>query len=143
MPEATFPIERYFHTGDGYNPFLVRPGWQVAQLNFTAILSLDRLEKVERHQHTDEVFVLMRGRSVLIAAAEESGRLRFTTQPMEPFVTYNIPTGCWHWIVMEPGDLVLIVEKDRTHLGDVEYRPLQPAELADLRSALANTGGSR
>ena len=61
-------IERYYHEGDGYDPFLIREGWQVAQLNYQVMNGFDSIDKVEAHRETDEVFVLVKGRAILIAA---------------------------------------------------------------------------
>ena len=47
-------IETYFHAGPGYEPFLVRAGWQVAQLNFFPEQGAAHINRVERHAHTDE-----------------------------------------------------------------------------------------
>jgi hypothetical protein len=115
-------IETYFHAGPGYEPFLVRAGWQVAQLNFLPEQGAAHINRVERHVHTDEVFVLCQGGSILVAAEEGAAGLRFKALRMKPGVTYNIPTGVWHNIAMMPGDLVIIVEKDNTQRTDVEYR---------------------
>jgi mannose-6-phosphate isomerase-like protein (cupin superfamily) len=115
-------IETYFHAGPGYDPFLVRAGWQVAQLNFHPEQRATHINRVERHAHTDEVFVLCRGGSIIVAAIAGAAGLRFKAVRMKPGVTYNIPAGVWHNIAMIPGDLVIIVEKDNTHRTDVEYR---------------------
>jgi hypothetical protein len=142
MPDSTSDIydktmnmiESYFHDGLGYNPFLIRDGWQVAQLNFLPDFAPEAIHRVERHNATDEVFILVEGESVLIAAEESPNGLQFETIPMEPGVTYNIPTGMWHTIAMYASDLVIIVEKSETHLNDVEYRPLSPEERSSLQA---------
>ena len=54
-------IETYFHSGEGYNPFLVREGWQVAQLNYLPGHGFDEIEQIEVHRETDEVFILFKG----------------------------------------------------------------------------------
>ena len=46
-------IETYFHSGEGYNPFLVREGWQVAQLNYLPGHGFDEIEQIEVHRETD------------------------------------------------------------------------------------------
>lgn len=126
-------IEKYYHSGSGYNPFLIRPAWQVAQLNYAPELALSAIHQVERHNATDEVFILFGGESVLITALEDGC---IETCRMQPAVTYNIPAGVWHAIAMQPQDVVLIVENSNTHLNDVEYRRLSPSELRDLADAL-------
>ena len=61
-------IETYFHSGEGYNPFLVREGWQVAQLNYLPGHGFDEIEQIEVHRETDEVFILFKGDAILIEA---------------------------------------------------------------------------
>lgn len=130
-------IETYFHAGPGYEPFLVRAGWQVAQLNFVPEQRAAQVNRVERHAHTDEVFVLCRGGAILVAAEEGASGLRFEAVRMKPGVTHNIPAGVWHNITMMPDDLVIIVEKDNTHRTDVEYRRFTRREQAAWARTLA------
>jgi ureidoglycolate hydrolase len=129
-------IEEYEHIGQGYNPFLIRGRWQVAQLNYHPRLAFDAIDRVERHKATDEVFISFRGRPVLIGAVEEAGALRLERCAMRPGVTYNIPAGVWHAIAMRAEDVVLIVEDANTHLHDVEYRPLDENESGKLTGLL-------
>ena len=49
-------IEEYIHNNEGYNPYLIGPKWQVAQLNYEPNLHPDNIEKMDIHQSTDETF---------------------------------------------------------------------------------------
>jgi hypothetical protein len=130
-------IETLFHCGPGYSPHLIRDGWQVAQLNYLPELHWAAIHRVERHRQTDEVFVLCKGGAVLTAAVDCEAGLLFQVVRMKTGVTYNIPSGVWHNIAMTPDDLVIIVEKNNTHLADVEYREFTPDERASWHCALA------
>jgi ureidoglycolate hydrolase len=129
-------LETYRHAGSGYNPFLIRDGWQVAQLNWAPELAPMAMHEVERHNQTDEVFIQCRGKSVLITAHDTSDCLSFDACCMRPGVVYNIPTGVWHAIAMWPDDIVWIVEKSHTHLGDVVHRELSAQEYSDLQKVI-------
>ncbi len=129
-------IEIYKIKESGYHPFLIREGWQVAQLNFMEEQRIDNINKVEVHNHTDEVFVLLKGKAILILAEFKEKKPVFQVLLMEPLVTYNIPKGDWHNIAMEEKSEVLIVEKSGTHLNDVSYKELNPDEIAELRKKL-------
>jgi mannose-6-phosphate isomerase-like protein (cupin superfamily) len=130
-------IETYFHLGPGYEPFLVREGWQVAQLNFLPEQRAAHIARVERHAHTDEVFILCRGAAILVAAENGAAGLRFEAVRMKPGVTYNVPAGVWHNIAMTPDDWVILVEKDNTHRTDVEYRNFTQREKTAWARTLA------
>ncbi|MFA5263270.1 MAG: hypothetical protein WC378_05550 [Opitutaceae bacterium] len=129
-------IEEYSYDASGYCPVLVRDGWQIGHLNFMPALCSEAIDRVERHKKTDEVFILIRGGASLIAATETPAGLTWEVQQMRPGVTYNIPTALWHAIAMAPDNVVLIVEKNDTHLNDVEYRGLTDADRLSLSAAL-------
>ncbi|HEV2482876.1 MAG TPA: RraA family protein [Puia sp.] len=146
-------IEKYEHAGPGYDPFLIRAGWQVAQLNHLDEQDLAGIAKIDMHRLTDEVFILLRGSAVLIAAHPsgapgengkldssgapgENGKLDYECILMRPGITYNIPAGTWHNIAMDKTASVIIVERNDTHLGDFVFRQLSPAEKEDLRQKI-------
>lgn len=136
MDMAETMIETYYHSGEGYNPFLIRNGWQVAQLNYMPEVEPGNITKVERHLQTDEVFVLLKGLAVLIAAAETAQGFRFTCMAMQPGITYNIPAATWHYIAMEQTAQVFIVERSNTHTEDRLYQLLTPDEKASLAALI-------
>ena len=61
-------IEIYEYNGDGYNPTMYFENWRVAFLHYAE--RFDRIEKLERHLLTDEVFVLLKGKGVLFVSSE-------------------------------------------------------------------------
>lgn len=130
-------IERYYHDGEGYAPFLIRDGWQVAQLNYLPGHGLDDMDDVEVHRRTDEAFVLFAGEAVLVAAAVDGVEVAFECVRMTPGVTYNVPAGVWHNIGMSRDARIVIVERSATHLDDVAHRPLRGGEAERLRAAVA------
>ena len=108
--------------GEGYLPLSIHEGWQVAYLTTCEKHQLDDLENMEVHLRTDELFILLRGGAVLLEADYESKQPIFHALNMKPFLMYDVPQGVWHNIAMAPDALLLIVEKDGTHLNDVAYR---------------------
>ena len=121
-------IEEYTHTGIGYNPFLIRNNWQVAKLNFVAGQGFEDIEKIDVHLNTDEVFILLKGQAVLIAAEKNEDQVSFQMVNMQEGVTYNIPKMVWHNIAMSEDAQVVIIEDANTHLGDFEYYYLNPEQ---------------
>lgn len=126
-------IEQYQINEDGYHPFLIREGWQVAQLNFMPEQLISNITKLDVHHLTDEVFILLEGNAVLIGADLGDGGPYFEVQLMQPNITYNIPKGRWHNIAMQEGCKIIIVEKSDTHIADFEYYPLAEDTQKELR----------
>lgn len=125
-------IETYRYEGNGYKPFFIRDGWQVAKLNYMPGQGLSDIIKIDKHIRTDEVFILVKGVAVLIAAERVGKAFKFQCLRMKPGITYNIPAGTWHNIAMDLDAEVIIVEKDNTHIDDCIYEPLEEREQLDL-----------
>ncbi|NME67493.1 hypothetical protein [Flammeovirga aprica] len=113
--------ERYTHEGDGYNPFLIREGWQVAQLNYEEESKPENIKRLDIHYQTDEAFLLIQGKAILVSAQIHEDKISYDMEEMKEGVTYNIPKNVWHTIALKEGAKVLIIEKDNTHLGDFEF----------------------
>ncbi|RIV71533.1 hypothetical protein D2U88_07145 [Flagellimonas aequoris] len=127
-------IETYVVSGIGYHPFLIREGWQLAQLNYIESQHIDQIFHLDVHRHTDEVFVLIKGQAVLIGATIHNGEPIFEAELMRSDVIYNIPQGRWHNIAMEEGSEVLIAEKSNTHVSDFEQFQLNKTQVRELRN---------
>lgn len=125
-------IETYDHEGQGYNPFLVRDGLQVAFLNYAEEESLEAIRKLDVHHMTDEAFFLVKGEVLLICADIENGISGYDIRKMEYGTVYNVPANVWHKVAMKPGSSVLIVEKSGTHERDFEFYDMSEKERRDL-----------
>ncbi|KLU60656.1 hypothetical protein CEB3_c30390 [Peptococcaceae bacterium CEB3] len=129
-------LERLRSKDAGYQPLVLAGSWQVAVLNFAEEQAPENLRKVDSHTLTDEVFVLLSGKAVLIVAEDEGEGLRFYGKSMEPRLVYNVPVKTWHNIALAQDAEVLIVEDRDSHLGNYEFRELTAAEYAALQGEL-------
>jgi mannose-6-phosphate isomerase-like protein (cupin superfamily) len=129
-------VEKYYHRGEGYNPFLIRERWQVAQLNHVVNHGFEDLLDMERHQSTDEVFILFKGTAVILTAEMNEGETTFEYVKLDCGVTYNVPAGVWHNIAMSDDAQIILVENSNTHLYDVEHRTLSEEQLSTITQQL-------
>jgi len=106
--EDKFGIEVYDYNGDNYQTAMRFGKWRVAYLNYGDRFVEETFEKIERHNESDEVFLLLSGKATLIIG-EELNRIE-----MEPHKLYNVPKGVWHHIFTYEGTSVLIVENEDT-----------------------------
>ena len=125
-------LEEFSWDETGYQPLVFSHDWQVALLNWEPIFQLDKLGEVERHNQTDEVFVLIRGKAVVFTVDS----LGLKVVEMKPGMIYNVRQGVWHNLTSTRDACWIIVENRDTHLHDCEFRPLTSEELARLKSNL-------
>ncbi len=126
-------MEKYQIKANGYHPFLIRDGWQVAQLNYMPEQEIGNITRLDVHRLTDEAFILLKGHAVLIAAEISESGIRFQMELMEPNITYNIPVGTWHNIAMCEGCEIILVEKSNTHISDFEHHELNHVQQEELK----------
>lgn len=129
-------IELYQYENEGYNPSLISEVWQVAFLNYAEAESLERIDKLDIHYKTDEVFILLAGKAVLIAADIKGDVIEYDLIDMQPGIIYNIPKNTWHIIAMYKGSKVCIVERDNTHVSDFEFYYLSADKQLELQNAV-------
>lgn len=108
-------LEILHYTGDDYKPVVYFGDWRVAYLNFSDRFDPDKIDTLERHMETDEVFVLLEGKATLLIGenAEEC--------PMEKNKCYNVKKGVWHTIATSRDAHVLIVENADTDDDNSEF----------------------
>lgn len=116
----------------GYQPLVFASGWQVALLNWEPLFDPGSVGQIERHNETDEVFVLLSGRAALLVVSNDG----LHVEDMQPGLVYNVRKGTWHNLISTRAASWLIVEDRDTHLHDCEYRELTGDELAALNVRL-------
>ena len=126
MDEALLEIRDY--DGDGYKPLIDYGAWRVAFLRYLDDLHPDRINSMERHIETDEVFVLLKGRGVLIMGGNGAEVGEIYSQAMENGKLYNVKQLAWHTILLSPDATVLLVENCDTDRHNSEYAALSPEQ---------------
>ena len=122
-------IDTFRWEGQDYEPFVSHRGWLVALMNWAPRFDRANVGRVERHNQTDEVFVLTHGRGWLFVVTDNN----FQAVDMEPGVICNVTRGTWHGVVGTRDASWLIVESSDTSADNSDYRQLDERELQALR----------
>jgi ureidoglycolate hydrolase len=103
-------IEIKEYSGEGYKPIIDYDAWRVALLKYCDELLPNEIDKMQRHDETDEVFVLLQGKCILFLADGKDQVGEIIAENMEPLKIYNIKKSVWHTHTLSEDAVVLIVE---------------------------------
>ncbi len=137
-------LETHEYQGQGYQRLINSPLWCVALMNYTPDLLPDQITEFQRHDETDEVFVLLQGHCILFLGEGGDEVTRIFAQNMLPFTLYSIKKSVWHSHTFSPDAKVLIVENADTSPANSPRLQLsleQKKEIARLARRLWGTYG--
>lgn len=132
-------IEVREHNGPDYMPLVDYQSWRVALMNYTSDLTADKINRMQKHTETDEVFVLMTGRCILFLGEGEEYVTHVHAVDMEPYKLYNVKRGAWHSHTFSEDARVLIVENRDTVVENSPFVGLseeQQKEIVELTNKL-------
>lgn len=107
-------IETLRYDENGYKSLVFFENWRVALMNDGPKTNLEGLSYFQKHDETDEVFVLLEGRCVLLMAGFGENPGEISAVDMEPGSMYNVKKGAWHTHYFAPNTKVVIVENADT-----------------------------
>ena len=123
-------IEKAQFEDEGLNLVFDKGEWVVGIKNYKPANDIDTLKVLERHNLTDEQFVLLKGTCVLIAVNDDNGdELSYTVEKMEQGAVYNIPSGIWHTTIMEKGTKMILIEKSSTSMENSDLLDLTKPQI--------------
>lgn len=137
MGKAREQILDILHCSEaGYHPQVWSGGWRVAYLNDTPRFHRENIVDMQRHNTSDEVFVLLEGHCTLYIGNGEAADVgEVTPVPMERGVLYNVRRGVWHTHVTEEGARLVIVENSEVSKDNSDYASFRIGE-GDVGAAL-------
>jgi cupin superfamily acireductone dioxygenase involved in methionine salvage len=111
----------------------------VALINFTVDCLPEKIDRMQKHTETDEVFVLLAGRCILFLGEGDESVMKVRAADMELFKLYNVKKGVWHSHTFSEDAKVLIVENRDTVLENSPFVGLsetQQKEVVELTQKL-------
>ena len=129
-------IQQYSYEGNGLQRVYENPQWMVALKNWKPENDISGLTCIERHNKTDELFVLLDGECTLLFANEVDGKLVFDAVTMEKNKVYNIERSLWHNTITKPGVKLVVIEAPDTSMDNSDIYDLSEEELANVRNLI-------
>lgn len=137
IPPSLLEIHQY--SGTGFQPLVDYGAWRVALLNAA---SLEQVVEFQRHNETDEVFVLLQGRCLLFLGEGGEQVTQIYARDMLPFHLYNVRRGAWHAHCLTPDAKVLIVENCDTSPANSPRLPLTGGQRRDIDALIRQAWGN-
>ncbi len=122
IPEHLLEICSY--DGPGYQPLIDYNQWRVAILRSSDDLLPERIKTMQRHDETDEVFVLLAGRCILFIGEGNDTITSISAVELKQCNIYNVKRGVWHSHTLNNDAVVLVVENRETTFQNSPKIPL-------------------
>ncbi|MDR0638527.1 MAG: hypothetical protein LBG27_06460 [Spirochaetaceae bacterium] len=120
-------------SGEGMSRVYENRKWMVGIKNWKPANDITGIDCLERHNETDETFVLLSGHCTLIYANEEAGGLDVRAVVMEPFKVYTIPAALWHNTVTRRDTKMMLIEDSATGQANSDVMTLSPDQIAEVQ----------
>ena len=120
------------YEGEGYQPMIDYDSWRVAILRYCEELEIQRLKTMQKHNETDEVFVLLDGNCTLFVGGKGNTIDEIDGIAMKPLQLYNVKKGVWHTHTLDKDGTVLIVENKDTSDINSPTQNLSIEQIAQL-----------
>lgn len=103
-------IEVSEYVEEGYKPVVDYKTWRVAVLNYIDELLPSQIKTMQKHDETEEIFVLLSGKCILFSGGNLDKIGEVDAINLEPLKIYNVKSSVWHTHTLSKGSSVLIVE---------------------------------
>nr|WP_314462955.1 cupin [uncultured Clostridium sp.] len=129
-------ISEVQYDGEALKRVYENPKWTVGIKNWKPSNDIEQIGNLERHNCTDELFVLLNGSCTLVYAAEEENSLKLKTVEMRPHAVYQIPPSLWHNTIMTKEAKLLLIENSDTSMENSDLRDLTKEEVSSLKNQM-------
>ena len=126
-------ILKYEFSREGMTRVFENEKWMVGIKNWKPANDIANINCLERHNKTDELFVLLAGKCVLLYANEVNGELVIEAENMETMKVYNIPSTLWHNTVTTKETKLILVEDSSTSMDNSDVVDLNDAQIAKVK----------
>lgn len=127
-------ILKYSFDGEGMQRVFENEKWTVGIKNWKPANDITGISELERHNQTDELFVLVAGSCTLVYANETDNGLEFGAVKMEPERVYNIPATLWHNTITCKDTKMILIEDSNTSMDNSDILKLNEEQLAAVKA---------
>lgn len=125
--------EIYSHEAEGIQCVFDNKKWVVCIKNWKPNNDIDQIQYLEIHHATDEQFILVEGKALLLAASRGEQGFDIQIIPMERGKVYNVPQDTWFNTITQKDTKLVYVQDAGTTGENSEYQDMTEKELEYVR----------
>ncbi len=125
--------EIYSHEAEGIQCVFDNKKWVVCIKNWKPNNDAAQIEYLEIHHETDEQFILVEGKALLLAASRSACGFDIQVIPMERGKVYNVPQETWFNTITQRDTKLVYVQDAGTTGDNSEYQNMTAEELEYVR----------
>ena len=84
--------------------------------------------QLKRHNDTDEVFVLLSGKAVLLTKEDDNSD--YQTTLLQPKTAYNVAKGTWHHLAVSEDAVVFVTESGSMKKENTQCRNIEDENIS-------------
>ena len=100
----------YENKEEGIKCVYTNEKWLVSIKNWKPDNDIEGLKHLEIHHTTDEQFILVNGKAILITAERKDGKFETELTLMEKGKVYNVPKECWFYSITQKDTKMVYVQ---------------------------------
>lgn len=129
--------EIFGYDGEGIQCIYDNKKWVFCIKNWKPNNDIKNIQYLEVHKETDEQFVLLEGKAVLLAAARTGSAFQIDVISMKPLKVYNIPQGTWFNTITQRDTKLVYVQDAGTTEKNSEYCDMTKEELRTVKEEVS------
>ena len=124
----------YENNDEGIKCVYKNEKWLVCIKNWKSDNDIEGLKHLEIHHSTDEQFVLISGKAVLITAERDNGKfVNIELTPMEIGKVYNVPKEMWFYSITRKDTKMAYVQDSNCSMDNSELCDMTKEEIEDIQ----------
>ena len=123
----------YSHEAEGIQCVFDNKKWVVCIKNWKPNNDVDQIQYLEIHHATDEQFILVEGKALLLAASRGEQGFDIQVIPMERGKVYSVPQDTWFNTITQRDTKLVYVQDAGTTGENSEYQDMSEKELKYVR----------
>jgi hypothetical protein len=127
-------LEIFENKGEGIKCVYKNDKWLVSIKNWKPDNDIDGIGHLEVHHTTDEQFILVHGKAMLIVADKDGAHFKnIEVVPMEIGKVYNVPQEKWFYSITQKDTKMVYVQDQGCSMDNSDFCDLSQEELFAIK----------